>query len=42
MVIRGVGGGVTNMIKQLFRCGKHWLFGEPLVKIETGGKWFYN
>ena len=28
------------MIKQLFRCTKEWLLGEPLVRIETGGKWF--
>ena len=26
----------NHMIKQLFRCGKHWLFGEPLVKIKHG------
>ena len=30
----------NHMIKQVFRCTKEWLLGEPLVKIETGGKWF--
>ena len=28
------------MIKNIFRCTKHWLFGEPLVEIKTGGMWF--
>ena len=40
MVICGEGGGVTNMIKNVFRCTRNWLLGEPLVRINTGGKWF--
>ena len=26
----------NHMIKQVFKCTKEWLLGEPLVKIEHG------